>query len=94
MASMSLSLSPLYRKAIYFSLVQQVPCVLLCSLLLDSGRTAKVCAITMIAYWAAVALIMISRPTTPASTDVAFMRWAFMPLLAVAILLAQFIRPI
>jgi hypothetical protein len=93
MRSTVLPLSHSYREAVFFTLCQQVPWALLCSLLLDGGRMAKVCAIAMLGFWSAATVFMVRRPQTPTARDLAFLRWGFLPLFGVAALLAQLIRP-
>jgi hypothetical protein len=89
MRSTVLPLSDSYRRAINFALFQQVPCALLCLLMLDGGRMAKVCGVVMLGFWAAAALIMARRPNSPGPLDIAFLRWGFLPLFALAVALAQ-----
>jgi hypothetical protein len=89
MRSTVLPLSDSYRGAIHFALLQQVPCALLCLLLLDGGRTAKVCGVAMLGFWAAAAIIMARRPSSPGPGDITFLRWGFLPLFALALALAQ-----
>lgn len=83
-----LPVSPLYRGAILQSLRQQVAWGLLCLLLLDGGRGAKVCAATMLGFWAGVAIMMTRRPLAPGRGDLAVLRWGFPPLLVGALTLA------
>ena len=80
MQSTVLPLSSRYREAIVFTLIQQVPCALLSLLMLDGGIMARICAITMLGFWAAVALVMVRRPLSPSSFDIMFLRWGFFPL--------------
>ncbi|GIW88127.1 MAG: hypothetical protein KatS3mg108_2451 [Isosphaeraceae bacterium] len=89
MRSTVLPFSDTYREAIHFALLQQVPCALLCLLLLDGGRMAKVCGVAVLAFWAAAALIMARRPNSPGPGDIAFLRWGFLPLFALVVVLAQ-----
>ena len=84
-------LSPSYREAIRFSLFQQVPWSLLCLLMLDFGRKAKICGITLIAYWAYALAMMVLRPLAPDRMDIVFLRWGFLPLFGVTVALAQVI---
>jgi hypothetical protein len=90
MKGTALPLSPRYRNAVYVTLSQQVPCALVCLLLLDGGRMAKVCGVAMLGFWAAAALVMARRVNAPAPWDLAFLRWGFLPLLAITALLARF----
>lgn len=87
-----LPLSPLYSRCIYDSLLQQIVCAVLCLLLLDGGRIARVCGVSVIAYWAAAAALMAYRPTPPDPQGLAVLRWGFLPLLAFAITAAELAR--
>ena len=89
MQSTTLPLSSLYREAVYFTLRQQVPFALLCLLLLDGGRPAKVCGIAMLGFWVGAVMIISHRPTSPNPGDLAFLRWGFWPTFALAIILAK-----
>lgn len=91
MRTIVLPLSPAYDRAIYSSLIQQGLCALLALLMLDLGQTARVCGITMVAFWTAATIVMLRRPRTPTWTDRAFLRWGFVPLFAAALVLARFI---
>jgi hypothetical protein len=91
MRSTTLPLSSLYREAVYFTLRQQVPLALLCLLLLDGGRTAKVCGIAMLGFWVGAVMIIARRPTSPNPGDLAFLRWGFLPIFGLAIILAKII---
>ena len=93
MRSTVLSLPPLYREAVFFTLRQQVPCALLCLLTLDGGRMAKVCGIAMLGFWSAAALVMARRPRSPGAHDLTALRWGFLPLFVLTALLAHLARP-
>ena len=84
-----LPLSDSDRRAIHFALLQQVPCALVCLLLLDGGRLAKVCGVAMLGFWAAAVLIMARRSNSPAPSDIAYLRLGFWPLFALAVGMAQ-----
>ena len=89
MRSTTVPLSSLYREAVYFTLRQQVPPALLCLLLLDGGRTAKVCGIAMLGFWAGAVIIIGRRPTSPNPGDLVFLRWGFLPIFVLALVMAQ-----
>jgi hypothetical protein len=80
MQSTVLPVTDRYREAIAFTLIQQVPCALLSMLMLDGGVMARICGITILGFWAHVALMMIRRPLFPRSSDIMFLRWGFFPL--------------
>lgn len=85
MHTSSLRLSSRYRDAIYFTLFsQQLPIAVLCLLLLDGGRCARVCGIAMVAFWSAVALVMARRPDAPEPSDLLYLRWGFLPVLVLS----------
>ncbi len=93
MQSTVLPLSSRYREAIYFSLIQQVPCALLSLLILDGGGMGRICVITMLGFWAAVALMTVRRPLSPSSIDIMFLRWGFFPLYGLVVVLALALNP-
>jgi len=81
MQSIILPLSSRYNEAVYFSLLrQQIPWAILNMLLLDGGEMARLCGITMLGFWAGVALMMARRPLSPSSFDIKLLRWGFLPL--------------
>lgn len=90
MRGLVLNVSTAYRDAIRISLIQQVPCALLCLLLLDGGRTARICAASMLGYWVGVALVMVRRANDPSRLDLAVIRWGYVPLFFAAALWASF----
>jgi hypothetical protein len=87
-----LSISPLYRAQVYFTLfTQQFPAAILGLLMLDGGRSARVCGVAMLSFWLAAALIVARRPATPEKADLIVLRWGFLPLLALVALLARLV---
>src|SRR4051794_24607562 len=86
-----LPLSPSYREAIHFALLQQIPWSLLCLLMLDGGVAARLCGIALIAYWSYALAMMALRPRAPDRKDIMFLRWGFFPLFGVTVILARFL---
>ena len=81
MRDVVLRLSSRYDEAVYFSLLrQQIPWAILNMLLLDGGEMARLCGITMLGFWAGVALMMARRPLSPSPFDIKLLRWGFLPL--------------
>ena len=76
------------REWVRFTLLQQVPTVLLCALMLDGGAMAKVCLAAMAGYWIGVAWLQLRRPLQPSRTDALFERWGFFLLFGVSIAIA------
>lgn len=89
MRSTVLPLSDHHRGAILFALLQQVPCAVLCLLLLDGGHMARVCGVAMLGFWGAAALVMARRPSPHSPGDLLFLRWGFLPVFALTIALAR-----
>src|SRR4051794_21374872 len=83
-------LSAEYREPVRFTLLQQVPVAVLCLLMLDGGRMARVCGIAMVGFWCGVFLLWLRRPRQPTRTDLAFLRWGFFPIFAASLALAAF----
>ena len=82
-------LSDDYKPPIRFALIQQSVVAVLCLLLLDGGAMAKHCAIVMLAFWSAVAIVMIRHPQSPTDADKLLIRFAFIPLFVVSVVIAQ-----
>jgi hypothetical protein len=93
MAEVNLPVSDSYRLAFRFALLQQLPWAILCLLMLDFGRTAKICGLAMLAFWVVAFTIMARRPESPTRFDVLFIRWAFFPIFVVTFAVAEFVEP-
>lgn len=76
-----------YRETVYFAMFQQVPLVLLCTLLLDGGRMVRACGVSVLGFWATAGLLMARRPTSPRPGDLAFLRRRILPQFALIALL-------
>jgi hypothetical protein len=88
----NLPLSDDYRRPIRAALYQQITIAVLCMLMLDGGGTAKFCGVVMLGFWSGAALIMARRPMTPTTLDKILIKYSFMPLFAVAGMIAQLMR--
>lgn len=84
-------LSDDYRSPIHAALIQQVVCSLFCLLLLDGGRTARVCGVSVVGFWVAAAIVMTRRPTSPTEGDLAWVRWGSLPLFVVTLLMTSLV---
>jgi len=87
MSRATVVLSPDYDRAARVALALQIPIALVALLLLDHGHMAKLCGLSMIAFWTAAGLIAARRPLTPNLRDLWFWRWGYVPLLALIVLL-------
>ena len=83
-----------YVAALKLALLQQVPSLVICALLLDFGKMLRLCLISMLGFWllAMVCLSRGHRQHDPAG--LMFLRWGFFPLFAVVALLNGFIGPV
>ncbi len=81
------------RPAIRVALIQQSILAVLCVLMMDGGRLAKICAAALIGYWLAVAWLMSVRPHPLSPVDFHFIRWGSVPLFFLAIGLAGWLVP-
>lgn len=84
-------ISPLYRKAAFEAMGLQALVGFLSLLVLDGGGMARICGIGFAAFWPAAALLILRRPTTPTPTDIALIRFGFLPVLVIAFFLTNFI---
>jgi hypothetical protein len=79
-----------YVAALRFGVVQQLVLLGLSALMLDGGRTLRLCAIAAVAYWAAALLIIARRPAAPTRADRTFLRYGYLVLPVVAGILSRF----
>ena len=84
-------ISPDYLSAIGLGVVIQLPLLLLAALLLDGGRAFSMICVAMLAYWSATVGIIIRRPREPKASDLVFIRWGPLFVLAIAGLLAPIV---
>lgn len=71
------------QNAIWFSVIQQVPLLLLSGLILDGGMIFKRIAIASIAYWVMTLIILSRRWLNTSDSDILLVKWAFLPILLV-----------
>jgi hypothetical protein len=83
-----LPLSDRYREAIVFSLAILAPAAIIFALLLDGGRLSLIAGYAMIGFWLGVAVVLLRRPLAPQATDLAYIRYGYLPLVYVACLCA------
>ena len=70
-----------FRDAIRFSVIQQLPLLILSALLLDGGLVFKRVAIASIAFWILILIIMIRRGRNIPSPDIYLVKWGYLPML-------------
>ncbi len=88
MTEIKLHVAESFRPAFRFALLQQIPFVILCLLMLDFGWLAKLCGIAMLGFWIVAFTIMARRPMLPTQSYIVFIRWGFFPIVAATCLLA------
>ena len=70
-----------FRDAIVFTLVQQLPLLLLSAMILDGGLVFKRVAIASLAFWILTLIIMLRRGRNIAKSDLLFIKWGYLPIL-------------
>ena len=76
-----------FRDAIVFTLVQQIPLLMLSALLLDGGLVFKRVAIASIAFCILTLVIMVRRGPNLPDTDILLVKWGYLPVLLVTCIL-------
>lgn len=89
--SYSLPISPAYRKPVFQAVALQVVIGLFSLMILDGGTTAQICGIALVAFWGGAVVLIWRRPQSPTQTDLALIRFGYLPLTMLAFFLAHFI---
>jgi hypothetical protein len=87
----TLPVSSAYRDAIKVAILLQVPLTLLMFLLLDFGYTARIGACAMGGFWIGVTAVMFRRPRSPSRLDLLYVRWGYLVLLVLSVIVAPVI---
>jgi hypothetical protein len=74
---MPVNLSKEYWRALQVSLAFQIFFGLFSALCLDGGQMLQWWAVTMLAYWVGLGLVVIRRPQEPTDFDLFLIRWSF-----------------
>ncbi len=82
-------LSDDYKPPIRLALIQQGVVGLFCLLLLDGGKMAQLCGIVVLAFWTGVGVIMFRRSSQPTEADMLVIKYAFVPLLIVFVVITN-----
>src|SRR5262245_56829658 len=88
--SYSVPISPCYRKPVFEAIVLQTLLGLLSAHVLDGGTLARICGIALIAFWCGAALLIWRHPRTPTRTDIALVRFGYLPVVVIAFFLVHF----
>ncbi len=86
----TLKVSPAYRKVVKVALILQIFTTLLLLMILDGGILAQAGGAAMIGFWIGVGIVMLRRPTTPNEVDLLYIRWGYLFMLVVAIVLSPY----
>ncbi len=89
-----LTAKPEYMDPIRLSFLQQLPCLVICSLLLDGGRTLRVCLIAMLGFWLLAMLCLVRSQRERDLFGPLFLRWGFIPLLIILFRVNEQFHPI
>ena len=72
-----------FRDAIKFTLIQQLPLLLLTSIIMDGGMIFKRVMIASIAFWFFVVIIKIRRGPKIPDIDILIIKWGYIPIVLV-----------
>jgi hypothetical protein len=86
-----LPISRSYRKPVFDAIGLQALLGLLSLFILDGGTTARICGVTLVAFWGGAAVLIWRRPQSPTRTDIELLRFGTLPLVVVAFFLVHFI---
>lgn len=86
-------IQPEYADSLRLALVQQLPCLVLCALLLDHGRMLRLCLIAILGFWLFAMLCLARGHRKFDPVGLLFLRWGFFPLLTMVFFLNGFIHP-
>ena len=76
-----------FRDAIVFTLVQQIPLLILSALILDGGLVFKRVVIASIAFCILTLLITVRRGPNISGSDILLVKWGYLPVLLVTCIL-------
>ena len=69
------------RDAISFTLIQQLPLLLLSASLLDGGLVFKRVAIASVVFWIITLIILMRRGRNMPDSDILVIKWGYLPIL-------------
>ena len=72
--------SPVYVNSLKLSLTQQIPCFVICLLLLDSGKLLRVCLIAILGFWLFAMVCLVRGHRQQDRLGLSFLKWGFLPL--------------
>ena len=72
-----------FRDAVIFTLVLQIPLLLITALILDGGLIFKRVAIASVAFWILTLIIKIRRRPKLPDSDVLLVKWGYLPVLLI-----------
>jgi hypothetical protein len=87
----SLPISKDYDSPIFDAVAIQIVLGLLSLLILDGGTVARICGITLVAFWSGVTVLIYRRPLLPSRVDLQVIRFGYLPVVVVAFFLVQWI---
>lgn len=78
-------LSDPYTRPLLQAFCFQLGLVFFFSLLLDFHVRLQACCYSSVAFWLGTVLILIRRPRAPTRGDLAYIRWALLPIVAIGV---------
>lgn len=87
----SIPISQKYDTPFFEAVALQIVLGVLSLMILDGGDLARICGVTLIAFWGGATLMIWRRPESPTRMDVQLVRFGYLPLIVIAFFLVQFI---
>jgi hypothetical protein len=87
----ALPITPRYRKPIYEGLLLQFLVGLLSLMILDMGECARICGISLVAFWCGAAVLIWRKPWNPSKLDLSLIRIGYLFAVAIAQVLVPLI---
>jgi hypothetical protein len=80
-----------FMSALKVGVVTQLVLFILTALIMDGGRTNRMCVMAIIGYWIAAAAILIRRRHTPTRVDLLFLKYGIWGLMIVTPMIARLV---
>ena len=83
-----------YRDALFFTLAQQIPLLMLSSMILDFGMILKRFVIASICFWIMTLIFRIRRNQSMTDLDILFVKWGYLPIALVTFIIWALVAPL
>jgi hypothetical protein len=77
-----------YVSALRTAIVLQLVLMFMLMLILDGGKIASAGGCAIIGFWVGATWVIMRRRMNPGRADLLYVRWGYLPLLAISVLIA------